>query len=249
MLNHFRDRHPMGSIITDLVRVEEGIFIVKAQVLLNNTVIGTGLAGSTTVETAEDAALHRALSHAGFTTATLSLGLEAKSSLPLSSLTHTPSPLPLSTLTASSAAKNGQPTAEADPRFAWQPASIPPVAAIPNETASAVSSGAGSTASSASTPTEDDVIASPYGEPSYPPPEPNPPTASSSVRDPEDLSDIIAQSDVELKRIGWSAQEGRKFLETRFHKKSRHQLSPQEWQEFLQHLVQQPTRLRQESPF
>jgi hypothetical protein len=56
----------MGSLLTDLLRVEEGIYIVKAQVVVNNTVLGSGIAGSNTVEEAEDAALKRALNHAGF---------------------------------------------------------------------------------------------------------------------------------------------------------------------------------------
>jgi hypothetical protein len=32
MIQDFRERYPMGSLLTDLLRVEEGIYIVKAQV-------------------------------------------------------------------------------------------------------------------------------------------------------------------------------------------------------------------------
>ncbi|MEN9246417.1 MAG: hypothetical protein Q6J78_06910, partial [Thermostichales cyanobacterium SRBZ-1_bins_19] len=66
MLSQFRDTYPMGSIVTDLVRVEEGIFIVRAQVIVNTITLGTGLAGASRIEEAEEAALKRALTHAGF---------------------------------------------------------------------------------------------------------------------------------------------------------------------------------------
>lgn len=186
MLTYFRDRHPMGSIVTDLIRVEEGLFVVKVQVLVNNTIVATGLAGSTTVEAAEDAALQRALTHAGF----------ASTYLPADKPSFSGS-LPLNTNL--------------------------------NANVSMPTNGRGN---------RSEMNTSDYREPS-PPVDP----------EPEDLSDIIAQSDVELQRIGWSAKEGREFLETRFSKKSRHQLNEAELRDFLRYLKQQPARSRQEAPF
>jgi hypothetical protein len=185
----------MGSLLTDLLRVEEGIYIVKAQVMVNNTVLGSGIAGSNTVEEAEDAALKRALNHAGFGRSSTPLGLGIESSgrsayLPTPDLAngHT-STLPI------------------------PPEPIPtPIKTAPT---------------------------SPPGLPGL-----MEPTA-----DMDDLSDIIAQTDVELQRIGWSAKEGREFLENRFHKKSRHQLTDTELREFLRYLKQQPPRLNSESSF
>lgn len=205
MLNAFRDRHPMGSITTDLLRVEEGIFVVKAQVMVNNTVLGTGIAGSSTVEQAEDSALQRALNHAGFSSHHLNLP-EIKPSAP---------GLPLGNLSAA-------------------PLTRTPVS-LPN---------------GGNRPLPQDL------EPE-PPPDPYPsytapaePELPEPPAEPEDLSDIIAQTDVQLRRIGWSAKEGREFLEQRFGKKSRHQLNEAELREFLRHLKQQPGRSpRQESPF
>lgn len=60
-----------------------------------------------------------------------------------------------------------------------------------------------------------------------------PAVASSS---PVDLSDILAQTDVELKRLGWTNTQGRKYLEQTYSKRSRQQLTDEELMEFLQTL-------------
>ena len=186
----------MGSLLTDLLRVEEGIYIVKAQVVVNNTVLGSGIAGSNTVEEAEDAALKRALNHAGFGCLTPPLGLG------MDSVASRASYLPTPDLT------NGH-TRPAPPPPAPEPTGIP---------------------------------ARQQSLPELP-----------NLREPEaqgeDLSDIIAQTDVEMQRIGWGRKEGQEFLERRFQKKSRHQLSEAELREFLRYLKQQPSRLGSEPRF
>ncbi len=212
MLSHFHERHPMGSIITDLLQVEEGIFIVKAQVIVNNTVLGTGLAGSTTIEEAEDAALQRALDHAGFTKANLK-AFASQAPTPMSSAPMSNAPMsnaPVYPSPARPAPGNGHQDGS------WS---------LPEHRPAPAPDPSGSATYSEMTGSSDTGV------------------------DTDDLSDIIAQSDVELQRIGWSAQEGREFLKSRFNKKSRHQLSPGELREFLGFLKQQPTRSRHESPF
>jgi hypothetical protein len=52
-----------------------------------------------------------------------------------------------------------------------------------------------------------------------------------------------------MQRIGWGRKEGQEFLERRFQKKSRHQLSDAELREFLRYLKQQPSRLSSEPRF
>ncbi|MGQ9837095.1 MAG: hypothetical protein ACUVRV_03800 [Cyanobacteriota bacterium] len=191
----------MGSLLTNLLRVEEGIYIVKAQVMVNNTVLASGIAGSNTVEEAEDAALKRALNHAGFghPATPLSLGRDPSETSPYLS---TPVKVPEAHLA------NGHTS------------SLP----IPPE------------------PTPAPIKAGPT-------PTSGLPGLMESGADMDDLSEIIAQTDVELQRIGWSNKEGREFLENRFRKKSRHQLTDTELREFLQYLKQQPPRLNRESSF
>ena len=58
---------------------------------------------------------------------------------------------------------------------------------------------------------------------------------------PVDLSDIIAQTDVEMSRLGWSSVQGRTHLEQTFSKRSRQQLTDEELLAFLLYLESQPT--------
>ncbi|MEO0853335.1 MAG: hypothetical protein AAFY15_07505 [Cyanobacteria bacterium J06648_11] len=207
MLNYFRDRYPTGSVVTDLLRVEEGIYVVKAHIEVGGTVLGCGMAGSTTVEEAEDAAISRALRAAGCDPAQLARASVAYASPPM-----TPAPAPLPSVSA-----NGHAAPRPTPEQA--------VSAYPSS--SFASDGAS-------------VDWSPPAEP-----EPEPELSQTTLLDeePEDLSDIIAQSDVELKRIGWGPKEGRKYLESTFKKRSRQQLDEKELRKFLSHLKKQPTRL------
>ncbi len=69
--------------------------------------------------------------------------------------------------------------------------------------------------------------------PAHPTPEPGPPH-------PLDLSDVIAQTTVELKRLGWTEAQGRSYLQRTYKKRSRQQLSDDELLEFLDYLRQQP---------
>lgn len=58
---------------------------------------------------------------------------------------------------------------------------------------------------------------------------------------PVDLSDVIAQTDVEMTRLGWSSLQGRTYLEQTFNKRSRQQLTDDELLTFLLYLESQPT--------
>ncbi|MCM1982106.1 hypothetical protein [Lyngbya confervoides] len=72
-------------------------------------------------------------------------------------------------------------------------------------------------------------------------------TKAAASRSPIDLSDIIAQTDIELKRLGWTHTEGRQFLERSYNKRSRQQLTDSELMEFLEYLKTQT--VSQEPPF
>jgi hypothetical protein len=57
----------------------------------------------------------------------------------------------------------------------------------------------------------------------------------------ESFADVKAQTDVEMKRLGWTITQGRDFLVTTYGKRSREILTINELQEFLKHLQSQPT--------
>ncbi|MDY6781299.1 MAG: hypothetical protein SW833_01885 [Cyanobacteriota bacterium] len=58
---------------------------------------------------------------------------------------------------------------------------------------------------------------------------------------PIDFSDIIAQTNLEIKRLGWTNDQGRQYLLATYGKRSRQLLSDEELVEFLEYLQGQPT--------
>ena len=58
---------------------------------------------------------------------------------------------------------------------------------------------------------------------------------------PINLSDVIAQTDVELRRLNWSVTDGRDYLTHTYGKRSRHDLTDEELLAFLLHLEALPT--------
>lgn len=61
MLAKFRHQYPHGSLVSELIKIDRGIYIVKALVEIDRVVLATALAGADTVETAEDLAKERAI--------------------------------------------------------------------------------------------------------------------------------------------------------------------------------------------
>jgi hypothetical protein len=57
---------------------------------------------------------------------------------------------------------------------------------------------------------------------------------------PMDFSEIIARSNLELKRLGWTSEQGRNYLLQTYGKRSRQLLSDEQLIEFLAYLEQQP---------
>jgi hypothetical protein len=78
--------------------------------------------------------------------------------------------------------------------------------------------------------------------PSYSPTELETSTSQMPSTDtPVDFSDIIARTNVELKRLGWTNQQGRDYLVQTYGKRSRQLLSDAELLDFLHHLESEPT--------
>lgn len=190
--------------MTELLRVEEGIHFVRAQVVVNSTVLGTGMAGSHTVEEAEDAALKRALIHAGFSrTSHPGSALGTWNSPGYSGYDDLPSEVPLDNSSGHSIGGLSGNGHRSNQTSSWDPPTLSPL-------------------------------------PSSPPL--SPARESGELMDEEDLSDVIAQTDVEMKRVGWTPNQGRDYLVKTFGKRSRQLLEPHELMQFLRHLQQQSTR-------
>lgn len=237
LLQQLRRHYPTASLTADLLMVHDGIFVVRSQIAINGIIIVSGLAAATTVETAEDRAKIRALQ-------TMDLG-NTTDLTPVSA----PSP-PAETPAAPATSAPPRPAAKSSTPAPEQPPeeSIQPVAAPASE-ASASPTDDTTTPAGSHHPTVETAVpataattngATTQSSPS----QPSPPAASPAPPPPDDspidLSDIIAQTDVELQRLGWTVAQGREYLETTYGKRSRHDLSDEELLEFLLYLEAQP---------
>ncbi|MGB5768248.1 MAG: hypothetical protein WBM32_00005, partial [Crocosphaera sp.] len=83
MLTQFRKHYPQGSLVSELVTIDHGKYIVRVLLKNNDIILGTGLAADNTIEIAEDRAIERALK---------SLKLENKSLQPLPTVEKQPKP-------------------------------------------------------------------------------------------------------------------------------------------------------------
>lgn len=243
VLSQFRERYPQAGLTAELLMVQGNQFVVRAQVVLEGTTIATGMAAALTVEQAEDLARLRALQILGIA--------EISTMAPLSPL---PTPTPLRPIPPPILTGVG-----ADPEADDPPADLPPKALpkrldlaqdrpieLPTAPIAQVSPTRGSASTDASAPLPDPTPLVPAGAPVKPKgtapistatADPNPEEGT----EPVDLSDIIIQTDVELRRLGWTVAQGREYLEQSYNKRSRHDLTDEELLEFLLYLETLPS--------
>ncbi|MEM6251631.1 MAG: hypothetical protein AAF821_01805 [Cyanobacteria bacterium P01_D01_bin.156] len=223
----FRHQHANGSLITELLMPHAEQYLVKATISIEGQVIGTALAADKDLAAADDQAKARVLAMLGFAQEPTALTVSQEplaSGVVASQENHPPHDQP--DVKAMAADKN--------------PAAVSTVASDepePNDSNEALEG--------------DDDMGRPLD--SFTPEEAPAPaevpasslaaTAIENFDDthPVDLSDIIAQTDVEMTRLGWSSSQGRSYLEQTFHKRSRQQLTDEELLTFLLYLESQTT--------
>lgn len=226
-LAEFRNYYPTGCLTTKLLMVNDGQYVVRAAVVLDQQTVATGLAADQTIEAAEDRARSRALAILNLQTqSTAEDGPDLSADSSADNLTADLPQIQPETMTTRSIKSE-----------AAAPSPLPSV-----ESPSATDSGAiTETGDSRAEPADSVGLAEPLPG-SGPPPEN---FGSSADVDPSakpvDLSDIIAQTDVELSRLGWTSADGREHLQKTYGKRSRQQLTDEELLSFLLHLESLPT--------
>jgi len=207
MFAQFRIRYPQGSIITELLTVDNGKYIVRSLIQVDGITLATGMAAAETVELAEDRARIRALAVLDISPTT-----SVANSLGSFSL---PEPAPLRDVPAPQA---------------WEPNTYEsPI--VKSATYSLENGDSASALAELRTnpvlPLVDQILDSPPLE--------IPPTS-----EPMDISAIIDRTDVEMKRLGWTKEQGRNYIKSQYGKKMRAELSNQQLLEFLHYLELQP---------
>ncbi|MDD1422393.1 hypothetical protein MEO40_25435 [Dolichospermum sp. ST_sed1] len=219
MLAQFQNLYPNGSIISELIEIFQGKYIVRVSIQLEGITRATGIAGAETVEVAEDQARNRALTVLGIKNLPEEV---TKSALPLVA----PPPIKPS-LQESKPVPSVNNTEIYTPPFleekidtqVTQP-EYPPLSEVPPSNVTQFTP-------RSYTPYEDAGVQSAVGK-------------KKRYNEPVNLSDVIAQTDVEIERLGWTPEQGKDYLVKTYSKRGRSLLSEEELRNFLTYLKSQP---------
>ena len=262
MFIQFRAKYPKGSLVTELSAIDHGKFIVRCLVQDEGVTLVTALAAAETVELAEDQARSRALAVLDIDSTTVTK--EKESSVVSSDEPMSLNPTPTSS-TAFSSPSRGQTEppvvaeaatdsdhssfsfSESEPEEVEDYAVTTPLVAeeipfteefisAPAESEEAVEAPLSKTQKKSKTQVNEASVMSSSPKEL----ETNTKEVPSTVT-PIDFSDIIARTNVELKRLGWTNQQGRDYLLQTYGKRSRQLLTDGELLDFLHHLESQPT--------
>lgn len=279
ILAKFRQRYPQGSLVSELVEIDRGLYIVKVSVQVGNIILATALAGADRVETAEDAARERAIAalildteqkvmvdnspsvvNGGVTpntsgktesammsqetikikkdntpsqTSMVNFSeqqIEVSSQASTSTLDIPPSDIPVSEAMASTSIPEYSVT---QPIISEVNESVP-METPPTENPGKLFEGTFASETSENSLVEENIIVSTSS-----------PT-DDSITDPGeieliDFNEIKQKTDIEIRRLGWTKDDGREFLKSRYGKRSRLHLTDEQLLEFLHYLESLPT--------
>ena len=260
MLAKFRNKYPQGSLVSELLEIDRGFYLVKVSIQVEKIVLATGLAGASTIEAAEDAARERAIaalildnsqpavtnnstentvttpiadpSFPEPTTQTASLDTQPSHKIVNFSKPQAEPSAPLEDPVAEEVSAS---ILESIPTSTELEAKIQPE--VPQNPEPSLFSGTFDTPEAPSA-EEDLSSAATVNSNSS-----NSAIATANLED-MDFNEIKQKTDIEIKRLGWTKDDGREFLKSRYGKRSRLHLTDEQLLEFLGYLEQQPTPVK-----
>jgi hypothetical protein len=253
-----RSQYPTGALISELVQIHDGQFVVRALVQVGNATLATGMAAADRIEIAEDRARIRAME-------VLGIAPTAPSAYEVQAQVMTEAPRKTE---FSAASLNALKDAKLPELESQEIEEIAPPKAISGRKKKEVSEQPTSTIGGSDdflstfpgldlpeavqAPVEVDYDYSQDGEADLPEetvsqiPQEETEAVKVSVpdvafsNDPIDLSDAIAQIGTEIERIGWTKKQGSSYLQQTYSKKTRAELTEDELLEFLHYLKALP---------
>ena len=237
----FRDRYPDGCVISDLVTIQDGCYVIRTTIVNEGKALATGFAADANVQTAEDQARQRAIalvlpllsapdnSASSPQPPALSGVSSQQLAKPSSLVSETLEEIPLESeeieetekLEAADIVEEAdievEETADIEEDLGLPIDLIAESAELVDESLTAA---ANSNRVSAATIALENFDA---------------------IAQPLDLSDVIAQTDIEMKRLGWTNVQGREYIEKTYGKRSRQHLTDEELLSFLLYLEEQPS--------
>jgi hypothetical protein len=251
-LKEFRDRFPDANILSDVLAIEKQQFVVRVTIQTRDAGTVTGLSAHASLEIAEDQARQRALQALGLgpqnRLSTLSPEVSNAAIVPAAAAAAaeepehrgepTPDPEPLRAV--DDEASETRPTASSAPAVRHPPpvttATVPAPAPAPSPRLPASGSQDEPDQPFDTQPATTKPQTTGNLPPSTSGTEAIEPIPVAALPAPINLSDVIAQTDIELRRLGWSVETGRDYLEQTYNKRSRHELSEEELIQFLCYL-------------
>jgi hypothetical protein len=265
MLAQFQSLYPQGSLISELVQIDHGKYIVRASVQIEGVTRATGLAAAETLEEAEDRARSRALMVLGITSTTQDSAPSSTQPIMQTQANSTRVKTPVLSEASVYPSTINFPKTEA---IALTPPLTPTDDAYTHDVEQQVAGTSNQepkldkrvenegTLFDTLPPEESHPLPSastsnvtPFTPRSYSSSEeiqtkPTPTTEKKRKRsEPVDLSDVIAKTDVHIERLGWTKEQGRDHLKKKYGKIGRTLLNEEELLDFLKYLESQPTPL------
>ncbi|WP_036482758.1 hypothetical protein [Myxosarcina sp. GI1] len=255
MLAKFRHHYPQGSIVSELLDLDRGLYLVKVSVRVSGELLATGLAAAERVELAEDRARERAIAALALDTVD-TVAVAAQSTKTDTETDYKPTNPERSVVPSEPANKRAETAAD-------YPVEEPAVTQQLSDTTTGIDNfqQADSSELQSDLPApaiaETPVTNGSLFEGTY---ESQSPISALDLEPPrEDLTtdiepglpeeqpievnfeDIKHQTDIHIKRLGWTREDGVNFLKSRYGKRSRLHLKDEELLEFLHYLESQPT--------
>jgi hypothetical protein len=238
MLQKLRQRYPQVALISELVQIDHGKYIVRAIIEIEGKTVVTGLAAADTVEIAEDRARERAL-----------LLLEAENTPDLQLVEKVspnnislPSDLPKTVPSTKKSTKTAKVTEIPRPEAKIEP-ELPQVQDIPPAKIEPELPQVQDIPLPEPEPllleTETDnysLLSELPEEASLTEEEPPAPEPVVVIPEEIDYSVLKTKIDVEMKRLAWTTEKGREYLISTYGKKSRLLLTNEELLEFYNYL-------------
>ena len=254
MLTQFRIRYPQGSLISELVKIDRSLYIVRALVEVDGVTLATGLAGAHTVEEAEDRARSRALATLTFDATNSPIATKTARERREVTAVSASSPAQIKTteilkqpepnidlLPANNTLKEDLPSVsrvKSDRTISSLPASFEPT---PQSKEVFFPTSSIDSEQNETTIIVQEPLSSEDKEELTVLEEPGENEVNISNQDTVEFSQVITETNGEIRRLGWTQDQGRNYLVKTYGKRSRHALTNQELWEFLQYLKQQPT--------
>lgn len=266
MLAQFQSLYPTGSLISELLTIYQGKYVIRVSAQVEGVLRATGMAASDSLELAEDQARIRALMVLGIqplTTSTQSVEIAPQEEAALVSepIQQTNPSYPVATTSETTLLNEpnyfdfapASPQEESKPTPAFKSKSDRSNIAATDSTA--IADATFESAGMKSSKQKKSSVSTPMSFDNVTPLVPRNQNFEQSTltlentafetelapNEPIDRSDELAKTDVEMARVGWSKKDGRDYLRRTYRKESRFELNDQELLEFLQYLESLPS--------